>query len=44
MIKQKINIQGIKISLFSENADDYFLLSDIAKYKNKERTDHIIQN
>ncbi len=44
MKKQKINIQGTKIALFSENANDYISLTDIAKHKDKERTDHIIQN
>jgi len=44
MKKTKINIQGTKIALFSENANDYISLTDIARYKDKERTDHIIQN
>jgi hypothetical protein len=43
-MKKNINIQGTKISLFSENENDYISLTDIAKYKDKERTDHIIQN
>jgi len=43
-MKKNINIQGTKIALFSENANDYISLTDIAKYRDKERTDHIIQN
>jgi len=41
---RKIVTQGIEIYTFKQNEDDYISLTDLARYKNKERTDYIIQN
>lgn len=41
---KKIVTKGIKIYTFQQNEIDYISLTDIARYKDKERTDHIIQN
>ncbi len=34
----------MQIYTFSQNGNDYISLTDIARYKDKERTDYIIQN
>ena len=41
---KKIITQGIQIYTFIRNDKDYISLTDIARYKDKERTDYIIQN
>lgn len=41
---KKITTQGLQIYTFQENNDDYISLTDIARYKDLERTDYIIQN
>ncbi|MBD2785266.1 KilA-N domain-containing protein [Xenorhabdus sp. DI] len=41
---QKIDVRGIKVSVFSDKQDDYISLSDIAKYKDGDRGDYILQN
>jgi len=41
--KIEINNKEVTVSL-SENGDDYISLTDMAKFKNNERTDYIIQN
>ena len=41
---KKIVAQGLQIYTFQENEKDYISLTDIARYKDKERTDYIIQN
>ena len=41
---QNIEVRGIKVSVFSSKQDDYISLSDIAKYKDQERSDYILQN
>ncbi|MEI6511217.1 MAG: KilA-N domain-containing protein [Candidatus Uhrbacteria bacterium] len=41
---KKILTKGIQISTFQRNEGDYISLTDIARYKDKERTDYIIQN
>ena len=40
----KIKVQGTEITLISKKEEDYISLTDIAKYKDSDRTDHIIQN
>lgn len=40
----KINVRGIKISVLSGQQESYISLSDIAKYKDTERSDYILQN
>ena len=45
MAKNKtINVKGTEITLFSEGVADYISLTDIARYKDLERTETIIQN
>ena len=44
MKKEIIEIKDTKISLYSENSDDYISLTDIAKYKNKEMTGLVISH
>ncbi|RLD78635.1 MAG: KilA-N domain-containing protein [Bacteroidetes bacterium] len=44
MKSTKIIIEGTEIVLFKKNESDYISITDIAKYKDRERTDHIIQN
>lgn len=41
---KKITTQGLQIYTFQQNEHDYISLTDIAKYKDSERTDYIIQN
>jgi len=41
---KKIITKGIKVYIFQQNETDYISLTDIARYKDKERTDYIIQN
>ena len=41
---KKIITKGIKVYTFQQNEKDYISLTDIARYKDKERTDYIIQN
>ncbi|MCK5059292.1 MAG: KilA-N domain-containing protein, partial [Candidatus Aminicenantes bacterium] len=40
----KINVKGRDIALFTKNEEDYICITDIAKYKNSERTDDLIRN
>jgi KilA-N domain len=41
---KKIISQGLQIYTFQKNDNDYISLTDMAKYKDSERTDYIIQN
>ena len=41
---KKINTHGIEIYTFQQNENDFISLTDMARYKDKERTDYIIQN
>jgi len=40
----KIEVKGTSVTVISDGADDYISLTDIARYKDSERTDYIIQN
>lgn len=45
MAKSKIiNVQGRDIALISNKANDYISLTDMARYRDSERTNYIIQN
>ncbi len=45
MAKNKtINVKGTEIVVISSHDNDYISLTDIARYKDPERTDYIIQN
>ena len=39
-----ITVEKISIVLYSEDKEDYISLTDIARYKDPERTDYIVQN
>ncbi len=41
---KKNTTQGLQIYTFKQNENDYISLTDMAKYKDQERTDYIIQN
>ncbi|MCK5133185.1 MAG: KilA-N domain-containing protein [Candidatus Sabulitectum sp.] len=41
---EKIHVFDKEISLLTRNSEDYICITDIARYKEKGRTDHIIQN
>lgn len=40
----KFNVKGYEIVTFKKNDDDYISLTDIAKFRDTDRTDYIIQN
>ena len=40
----KIEVKGTPVAVVSSGADDYISLTDIARHKDSERTDYIIQN
>ena len=40
----KINVLNKEITLYSRNEEDYICITDIARYKNSERTDDLIRN
>jgi hypothetical protein len=45
MAKSKIiNVQGSEIALISDQINDYISLTDMARYRDPERTNYIIQN
>ncbi len=42
--KSIIEVEGTAISILSERQEDYICLTDIARYKDPERTDYLIGN
>lgn len=40
----KINVLNNEIAVYSQNDEDYICITDIAKYKNSDRTDDLIRN
>ena len=40
----KIKVKGSEITLFQKNENDFICITDIARYKEPERTDHLIRN
>ena len=40
----KIHVLDNEISIYSLNDEDYICITDIARYKDPDRTDYIIQN
>ena len=42
--KVSLDVKGTAIAVVSQKGDDYICLTDIARYKDTERTDYIIQN
>ena len=41
---KKITVQNTEISVLIGNESDYICLTDMAHFKDKERTDYVIQN
>jgi hypothetical protein len=44
MKNKKIEVIGTEIVVYSKNNDDYISLTDIARYRDAERSDYILQN
>ena len=42
--KSTIEVQGAAITILKQGNDDFICLTDIARFKDSERTDYIIQN
>jgi len=40
----KISVLKKEITVLSRNEEDYICITDIARYKDAERTDYLIQN
>lgn len=40
----KIKVLSKEITIYSQQDADYICITDIARYKDEERTDYIIQN
>ncbi|HSW88639.1 MAG TPA: KilA-N domain-containing protein [Candidatus Saccharimonadales bacterium] len=43
-MNKKITVKGLHIVTFIKNENDYISLTDIARYKDKDRSDYVIQN
>jgi hypothetical protein len=41
---KKLNIIGTEITFYSEQSEDFISLTDIARYRDSERSDYILQN
>lgn len=41
---RRVDIQGRAVVINTINSEDYISITDIAKYQDEKRTDHIIQN
>ncbi len=41
---KKINVQGLEIGLYEDHHNDFISLTDIARHKDSEHTDTIVQN
>jgi KilA-N domain len=41
---KQINVQGTTIALYQQNEKDYISLTDIARHRDAERSDYILQN
>jgi len=44
MSNTKLNVNEIEIVLYKHNEEEYISLTDMAKYRDSERTNYIIQN
>ncbi|MEB8474426.1 MAG: KilA-N domain-containing protein [Acidiferrobacter sp.] len=42
--KSTIEVKGTAVTVLSQASDDYISLTDIAKHKEPDRSDHVIQN
>ena len=43
-IKNKIETQGLEISVLTHNEDDFISLTDIAKFKNPDAPKDVVKN
>lgn len=43
-MKKTINVKGSEIAVYRKEQDDYISLTDIARHRDVERTDYVIQN
>ena len=41
---KKINVQGIDVVLYEDHKEDFISLTDIARHRDSERSDYILQN
>jgi hypothetical protein len=41
---KKIKVENFDISLYVKDKEDFFSLTDMARYRDAERTNYIIQN
>ncbi|NHB70405.1 KilA-N domain-containing protein [Perlabentimonas gracilis] len=44
MSKTKLNVNEIEIVLYKQNEEEYISITDMAKYRDSERTNYVIQN
>ena len=44
MSKTKLNINDLEVVLYKKNDEEYISLTDMAKFRDSERTNYIIQN
>lgn len=44
LVKTELNVVNNKISIMRVGNVDYISITDLARYKDKDRTDYIIQN
>ncbi len=42
--KQKLKVKGLVVETYTKNNADYISLTDIARFKNKKRSDFVLQN
>ena len=42
--KATITVQGLAVSIISQHQDDYISITDIARHRDAERSDYILQN
>ena len=42
--KSTINVQGLAVNIISQQQDDYISITDIARHRDAERSDYILQN
>ena len=42
--KATIEVQGTVVTVLNQSTNDYISLTDIAKHKEPDRSDHVIQN
>ncbi|MCT4604054.1 MAG: hypothetical protein N4A59_14285 [Marinifilum sp.] len=44
MAKTKLNVNDVEIVLYKQNEEEFMALTDMAKFRDSERTNYIIQN